>query len=70
VHLQFLSAKTKLLKLEWIVKVLIFIFLCVALASPIVIDRLNPLNRHGKDIVLAIDASGSMNSSGLIMKMR
>jgi len=66
VHLQFLSAKTKLLKLEWIVKVLIFIFLCVALSSPIIIDRLNPLNRNGKDIVLAIDASGSMNSSGFI----
>jgi len=38
--------------------------LCVALASPIIIDKFNPLNRHGKDIVLAIDASGSMNSSG------
>ena len=59
-----MSAKKSLLKLEWIIKVLIFIFLCIALASPIVIDRLNPLNRHGKDIVLAIDASGSMNSSG------
>jgi len=66
VHLQFLTAKTKLLKLEWIVKVLIFIFLCVAIASPIIIDRLNPLNRNGKDIVLAIDASGSMNSSGFV----
>lgn len=64
VHLQFLSAKKNFMKLEWIVKVLIFIFLCIALASPILIDRFNPLNRNGKDIVLAIDASGSMNSSG------
>ena len=64
VHLQFLSAKKNFLKLEWIVKVLIFIFLCVALASPIIVDKLSPLNRHGKDIVIAIDASGSMNSSG------
>lgn len=64
VHLQFLSAKKNFLKLEWIVKVLIFIFLCIALASPIVIDKLSPHNRHGKDIVIAIDASGSMNSSG------
>jgi len=64
VHLQFLSAKKNFFKLEWIVKVLIFIFLCVALASPIVVDKLSPHNRHGKDIVLAIDASGSMNSSG------
>ncbi len=68
VHLQFLSAKQNLLKLEWIVKILIFIFLCVALASPIIIDKLNPQNRHGKDIVLAIDASGSMNSSGFLQE--
>ncbi|QOY55372.1 VWA domain-containing protein [Candidatus Sulfurimonas marisnigri] len=64
VHLQFLSSKRSFLKLEWILKVIIFILLCIALASPIVIDKFNPLNRHGKDIVLCIDASGSMNSSG------
>jgi Ca-activated chloride channel homolog len=64
VHLQFLSAKKNFLKIEWIIKVLIFIFLCIALASPIIVDKLSPNNRHGKDIVLAIDASGSMNSSG------
>jgi len=64
VHLQFLSAKKSFLKLEWIIKIIIFILLTIALTSPIIIDKLNPLNRHGKDIVLAIDASGSMNSSG------
>lgn len=64
VHLHFLSAKRGFLKLEWIIKVLIFVLLCIALTSPIIIDKLNPLNRHGKDIVLALDASGSMNSSG------
>lgn len=63
-HLEFLRAKKNFLKLEWIIKVLIFISLCIALASPIVVDRENPYNREGKDIVLAIDASGSMNSSG------
>ncbi len=68
VHLQFLSAKKNLLKLEWIVKIVIFTLLCIALASPIVVDKLNPLNRHGKDIVLAIDASGSMNASGFDME--
>ncbi len=64
VHLHFLSAKKSFLKIEWILKILIFISLCVALASPIVVNKLNPHNRNGKDIVLAIDASGSMNSSG------
>jgi Ca-activated chloride channel family protein len=68
VHLQFLGAKKNLLKLEWIVKIIIFTLLCIALASPIVVDKLNPLNRHGKDIVLAIDASGSMNASGFDME--
>ncbi len=64
VHLQFLSPKKRFLKLAWIIKIIIFVFLCVALASPIIVDKLSPLNRHGKDIVIAIDASGSMNSSG------
>jgi Ca-activated chloride channel family protein len=64
VHLHFLSAKKGFLKLEWIIKVIIFILLSVALTSPIVIDKTNPFNRSGKDIVLAMDASGSMNASG------
>ncbi len=64
VHLQFMRVGRSFLKLEWIVKILILILLVVALSSPVVIDKFNPLNRVGKDIVLAIDASGSMNSSG------
>ncbi len=64
VHLHFISAKKNYLKLEWIIKILIFILLTIGVTSPIVVDRLSPLNRHGKDIVLAIDASGSMNASG------
>lgn len=64
VHLQFLSAKKSFFKLEWILKVIVFVLLCIALSSPIVVDKSNPLNRFGKDIVLAIDASGSMNASG------
>lgn len=64
VHLQFLPVKRTIFKLEWIVKIAIFILLCIALASPIIIDKSNPLNRYGKDIVLALDASGSMNASG------
>lgn len=64
VHLEFLKAKKNLFKLEWLIKMLIFMFLCIALSSPVVVDRDSPYNRVGKDIVLAIDASGSMNSSG------
>ncbi len=64
VHLHFMSIKKSFFKLEQIVKILIFISLFIAISSPIVIDKFNPLNRNGKDIVLSIDASGSMNSSG------
>jgi len=64
VHLHLMAAKKRFMKLEWIVKVAIFTLLCIALSSPIIIDKHNPFNRMGKDIVLAIDASGSMNASG------
>jgi Ca-activated chloride channel homolog len=64
VHLHFLAVRKSFKKLEWIIKMLIFILLVVVLASPIIVDRSNPLNRDGKEIVLAIDASGSMNASG------
>ncbi len=64
VHLQFLSAKKSFFKLQWILKIIIFVLLCIALMSPVSIDKQNPFNRNGKDIVLAIDASGSMNASG------
>lgn len=64
VHLHFMRAGKSFKHLEHIVKMLIFIFLVMALASPIIIDRANPLNRYGKEIVLALDASGSMNASG------
>ena len=64
VHLHLLRPRKSYLKLEWIIKIIIFVLLTIALTSPIVIDKLSPLNRHGKDIVLAIDASGSMNASG------
>jgi len=64
VHLHLWSPRKSYMKLEWIIKVLILVLLVVALTSPITFDRSSPYNRHGKDIVLAIDASGSMNASG------
>ncbi|MDQ7045292.1 MAG: VWA domain-containing protein [Sulfurimonas sp.] len=63
-HLEFLKTNKRNLRLEWIIKILVFILLVIALTSPIIIDKLSPSNRHGKDIVLSIDASGSMNASG------
>lgn len=63
-HLHFFSPKKSFKNLELILKILVLVFLTLSLASPIVIDKQDPLNRNGKDIVLALDASGSMNSSG------
>jgi Ca-activated chloride channel homolog len=64
VHLNFFSPAAPWLKLEWLLKIIVVVSLIVAMASPIMIDRYDPLNRNGIDIVLSIDGSGSMNASG------
>jgi Ca-activated chloride channel family protein len=64
VHLHLLRANKRYLPLEWIVRIAVLVAAVAALCSPVVFDRDNPFNRSGKEIVLAIDASGSMNSSG------
>lgn len=70
VHLALFTTQTKWFRWEWIVKVSIVILLLLAIASPIFIDKIDPLNRKGIDIVLSIDGSGSMNSSGFDEKTR
>jgi len=65
VHLELFVLKRPRFWLQDLLKLCIAILLVTALASPIVIDRNNPLNRKGIDIVLSIDASGSMRASGL-----
>ncbi len=64
VHLHLFKPGKRWVKLEWLLKVLLLVLLVAALASPIAIDRLDPLNRKGIDIVLCLDGSGSMNASG------
>jgi Ca-activated chloride channel family protein len=64
VHLYFFSAKKGWLKLEWLIKILILTGLVTALCSPVVIDKLSAQNKQGRDIVLSLDGSGSMNASG------
>ena len=65
VHLQLFVLKKPRFWLQDILKLLVVLLLTLALASPVFIDKSNPLNRNGIDIVLAIDGSGSMNASGL-----
>jgi len=64
-------------KLEWIksrskwssntslLKILTFLLLIFALASPIVYSSIIPNSRSGRAIVLALDTSGSMRESGI-----
>lgn len=65
VHLQLFELKRPRVWMQDLLKLLIVLLLVLALASPVLIDKSNPLNRKGIDIVLAIDASGSMRASGL-----
>ena len=65
VHLELFRLKRPRFWIQDILKLFIVNLLVIALASPVFLDRSNPLNRKGIDIVLSIDASGSMRSSGL-----
>jgi len=70
VHLFLFRTHTKWFRWEWMIKISIISLLLLSIASPILIDKLDPLNRKGIDIVLSIDGSGSMNSSGFDEKTR
>lgn len=63
-HLHFFTKLNKWRNFEWLIKVLIVIFMVGALATPVMVDFSDPRNRNGVDIVLSIDGSGSMNASG------
>jgi Ca-activated chloride channel family protein len=70
VHLHLLSPAKRPIRWEWILIILTLVALVTALASPVHIDRSDPLNRKGIDIVLSLDGSGSMNASGFDAKSR
>ncbi|MGB5964176.1 MAG: VWA domain-containing protein [Sulfurimonadaceae bacterium] len=70
VHLSLFTTHTKWFRWEWILKILTVLFLLIAISSPIFLDKTDPLNRKGIDIVLSLDGSGSMNSSGFDEKTR
>ncbi len=65
-NLHFFGRVGKWRHLESIVKVLAVSAMVGALAMPVIIDYADPRNRNGIDIVLALDASGSMNASGFV----
>ncbi len=63
--LSWIPKRGKFINLNLILKILIFSLFTLSLASPFSYDRISPSNRFGKDIVLALDTSGSMNEAGL-----
>lgn len=64
VHLHLFDVKKPWIRLNLWIQILTVTLLVVALASPVLYDRTHPDNRMGKDIVLCLDASGSMGASG------
>ncbi len=64
VHLHFMQIKKRNIPWELFLKIAVTLSTIFALSSPVIIDTKNPFNRMGKDIVLILDASGSMSASG------
>lgn len=63
-HIAFFGNPGKWHNLDWVLKVFAITLIVAALASPVMTDFSDPRNRNGIDIVLSLDGSGSMNSSG------
>ena len=70
VHLNLFSVRRGWLKWLWVLRYLAVFFMVFALAAPVTVDKDDPLNRQGIDIVLALDGSGSMSASGFDSESR
>ena len=68
--LEWISKQSPLLSWEPWLKMLIFTLMVIALAKPFVYDTSSSEHRKGRDLILAIDASGSMAQSGFDNKDR
>jgi len=68
--LEWISKQSPLLSWEPWLKMTIFSLLILALAKPFVYNASNSEHKKGRDLILAIDASGSMAQSGFDNKDR
>ncbi len=68
--LEWVSKQSPLLSWEPWLKMTIFSLLILALAKPFIYDSSNNEHKKGRDLILAIDASGSMAQSGFDNKDR
>jgi len=62
--LVWIPKKNRFMNLQTLLKIVIFTLILGALSSPIGYDAITPSKKHGRDIVLALDTSGSMRESG------
>jgi Ca-activated chloride channel family protein len=68
--LEWISKQSSLFSWEPWLKMSVFTLLVVALAKPFVYDASGNKHKKGRDLILAIDASGSMAQSGFDQKDR
>lgn len=64
VHINFFKKSTSYINREKLLFLLILTLLVTALASPITYEQKSPNHRKGRDLVIALDTSGSMGESG------
>ncbi len=63
-RLDWIPKQTRLINLNTLLKITIFILATFALSSPFSYDTITPSQKYGRDIVLALDTSGSMREMG------
>lgn len=64
VHIAFFQKATHFINREKLLFLIILLLLVTALASPITYEQKSPNHRKGRDLVIALDTSGSMGESG------
>ena len=64
VHINFFSKATNYINKEKLLFLFILTLLVTALSSPITYEQKSPNHRKGRDLVIALDTSGSMGESG------
>ncbi len=62
--LEWIPKKSRFTNLQTLLKIVIYTLVVIALSSPIGYDAITPSKKYGRDIVLALDTSGSMRESG------
>lgn len=68
--LSWVTRQSPLLSWEPWLKMVLFTLMVFALAKPFVYDAVSDQHKKGRDLILAIDASGSMGQSGFHVKDR